>query len=61
MKGDRNKQLRRKSMQGTVYLALGLIAAVAFVATGFVWLATAAVIFCVLGIFLLYRVGKSLS
>ncbi len=61
MKGDHNKQLRRKSMQGTVYLALGLLAAVAFVITGFAWLATVAVLFCVLGIFLLYQVGRSLS
>ena len=53
--------MRRKSMQGTGLFALGVIAAIAYVATGSVWLAGAAVVFIVPGVVMLSRVGKSLS
>ena len=61
MNSDRKSQMRRRSMQGTVLFALGIIAAIASVATGSVWLVGAAVIFLVAGVVMLYQVGKSLS
>jgi hypothetical protein len=55
------KEMRRKSMQGTVLLVLGLIAGVACAATGgLLWLGIAAVILVAVGIVLLHQVGKSL-
>jgi hypothetical protein len=53
--------MRRKSMCGTALFALGIMAAVASVLTGSVWLVGAAVFFLLLGLVLLYQVGKSLS
>ena len=61
MNSDQYSQIRRKSMSGTALFALGIMAAVASVATGSVWLVGAAVAFLVLGPVLLYQVGKSLS
>jgi hypothetical protein len=58
---DRNNEIRRKSMHGTLLFALGILAVVAYVATGSVWLIGAAVIFLVPGVVMLHRVGKSLS
>ena len=58
---EQSSQIRRKSMYGTAFLALGITAAIAFVVTGSVWLAGAAAAFLVLGLVLLYQVGKSLS
>lgn len=52
--------MRRKSMCGTLFFALGILAAGALVVSGSLWLAGAAVIFLVLGVVLLYQVGKSL-
>ncbi len=54
-------KMRRNSMYGTLLLAFGIIAAIAFAVTGSVWLIFAAVIFLVPGVVLLYQVGKSLS
>ena len=47
-------------MQGTVFLALGIIGATASAVTGSIWVIVAAVIFLVAGVVLLYQVGKSL-
>ena len=58
---DRKSHTRRKSMQGTVLFALGIIATIAAVATGSVWLVGAAVVLLLPGPVLLYQVGKSLS
>ena len=48
-------------MVGTLLLALGIIAAIAFAVTSSFWLIGAAVIFLVPGVVMLYQVGKSLS
>ena len=61
MNSVQKRQTRRKSMLGTVIFALGIMAVIASVATGFVWLVGAAVIVFVAGVVLLYQVGKSLS
>ena len=61
MNSDRKSQMRRRSMHGTVLFALGIMAAIAFVATGSVWLVGAAVVFLVPGVVMLYQVGQSLS
>jgi hypothetical protein len=47
-------------MQGTVLLALGIIAAVAFLLNGSIWLVGVAVLCCVIAVVLLYQVGRSL-
>ena len=60
MNSDQKSQIRRKSMYGTALFALGIVAAIASVAAGSVWLAGAAAAFLVLGLVLLYQVGKSL-
>jgi fatty acid desaturase len=57
---DRNRQLRRKSMYGTVLFLVGLIAAIASVVTRSLWLAVAAAVILVPGGAMLYQVGKSL-
>ena len=56
----RSNQMRRKSMQGTLLFALGIIGAIAFAVTGSIWVAVAAVVLLVAGVLLLYQVGKSL-
>ena len=61
MNSDQNGQIRRKSMYGTALFALGIMAAIASVVAGSVWLVGAAVTFLVLGLVLLYQVGRSLS
>ena len=61
MNSDQKSQMRRKSMYGTALFALGIMAAIASVVTGSVWLVGAAVAFLLLGLVLLYQVGKSLS
>ena len=61
MNSDRKNQMRHRSMRGTVLFALGIMAAIALVATGSVWLVGAAVVFLVPGVVMLYHVGKSLS
>jgi hypothetical protein len=55
------RQIRRRSMQGTVLFLLGLITLIACIATSSVWLGEAAVAFLVPGAVMLYQVGKSLS
>lgn len=60
MDSSRKTQMRRKSMCGTAFFALGIMAAIALVVTGSLWLAGAAVVFLVAGVVLLYQVGKSL-
>ena len=57
---DQKSHIRRKSMYGTALFALGIMAAIASVATGSVWLVGAAAAFLVLGLVLLCQVGKSL-
>jgi hypothetical protein len=61
MNSEQSGHIRRKSMYGTALFALGITAAIASVVTGSVWLVGAAVAFLVLGLLLLYQVGKSLS
>jgi len=56
----RSNQMRRKSMQGTLLFALGILAAIVFAVTGSVWVACAAGLLLVIGVLLLYQVGKSL-
>ena len=58
---DRKSPMRRRSMLGTVLFALGIMAAIASVAAGSVWLVVAALVFLVPGVVMLYQVGKSLS
>lgn len=52
---------RRDSMRGTFFLALAVIAAGAFLATGSGWLGGVSLIFCVPGVMLLYRVGRAIQ
>ena len=59
--GDRARQLRRRSMNGTLLFAFGIIAAIAFAVTSSLWLIGVAVIFLVSGVVMLYQVGKALS
>ena len=47
-------------MQGTVLFALGIIGGIAFAVNGSVWVVSAAVLFLIAGVALLYQVGKSL-
>jgi len=56
----RSNPMRRKSMQGTLLFALGILAAIASVVTGSIWVAAAAVVLLLTGVLLLYQVGKSL-
>jgi hypothetical protein len=60
MNSDRSR-MRRMSMYGAALFALGVMTAIASVATGSVWLVGAAVILLAPGAVMLYRVGKSLS
>ena len=60
MNSVQKRQTRRKSMLGTVLFALGIMAVIASVTTGSVWLVGAAAILLVPGVMLLYQVGKSL-
>jgi hypothetical protein len=60
MNGDRKKELRTKSMLGTLFFTLGIVGAVLFVITGSVWTGVAAVALLASGVILLYQVGKSL-
>ncbi len=53
-------QIRRRSMQGTLLFAFGILAAIAFAVTGSIWLIVVSVVFLVAGVVLLYQVGKSL-
>jgi hypothetical protein len=61
MNSVQKRQTRRKSMLGTMIFALGIMAGIASVVTGSVWLVCAAVVFLLLGLVLLYQVGKFLS
>jgi hypothetical protein len=57
---NRSSQVKWKSMLGTVLLAFGIIAAVAFLVVGSLWLIGVAVLCCVIAVVLLYQVGRSL-
>ena len=61
MGSDGRSQMRRKSMCGTVLFVLGIVALIAAVVTGSVWLGAVAVVILVPGAVMLYQVGKSLS
>jgi hypothetical protein len=61
MNRDRRKEIRRKSMQGTLLFALGIIAAVLSLIVGSAWIAAAATAFLIPAVIILYQVGKSLS
>jgi hypothetical protein len=56
----RSTQMRRKSMVGTALLAFGIIAAVAFLVTGSLWILAAAAMACVVAVVLLCQVGRLL-
>jgi hypothetical protein len=60
MDSDRKNQIRRRSMIGTVLFALGIVALIASVVTGSLWLGGVAVVTVVPGAVMLYEVGKSL-
>jgi hypothetical protein len=60
MDRDQKRQVRRRSMQGTLLFVLGIIGAIVSAVTGSVWEIVAAVIFLVAGVLMLYQVGKSL-
>ena len=60
MDREARAQIRRKSMQGTLLFAFGILAAIAFAVTGSVWVIVASAVFLVSGVILLYQVGKSL-
>ena len=57
---ERRAQIRRKSMQGTLLFAFGILAAIGFAVTGSVWVIAASGVFLIAGVVLLYQVGKSL-
>jgi fatty acid desaturase len=59
MNGDR-KKVRGESMLGTVLFLLGIIGAVFFVITGYIWTGVATLAVLVPGVIMLYRVGRSL-
>ena len=61
MNSDQKSRMRLRSMYGTVLFALGIMAAIAYVVTGSAWLIGAAGALLLLGLVLLYQVGKSLS
>jgi hypothetical protein len=60
MNGDRKAKARGKSMLGTALFALGTIGAVVFPVMGYAWVGGVAVAVFLLGVILLYQVGKSL-
>ncbi len=47
-------------MQGTLLFAFGILAAIGFAVTGYVWVIAASALFLIAGVILLYQVGKSL-
>ena len=56
----RSNQIRRKSMQGTLLLAFGIIGTIVFAVTGSIWAIGVSVALLVTAVLLLYQVGKSL-
>jgi hypothetical protein len=60
MNNDQKRELRRKSMQGTALLALGIVAAIAALVTGSIWLGGLAVGLLASAVVVLHQVGKSL-
>jgi hypothetical protein len=56
---SRKKQMRSKSMRGTILFALGIGLAVTSVITGSVWVGVAAAACLLPGVWMLYQVGKS--
>lgn len=57
----RKKQMRGKSMLGTILFALGIVLLVSSVITGSVWIGVAAAACLIPGVLMLYQVGKSVS
>jgi membrane-bound ClpP family serine protease len=55
------KQMRGKSMLGTILFALGIVLLVSSVIAGSIWLGVAAVACLLPGVRMLYQVGKSVS
>ena len=60
MDTDQRRKIRRVSMLGTAFFALGILVAIAAIVTGSAWLVGVAVILLVPGLLMLHRVGKSL-
>jgi hypothetical protein len=60
VRGDRNNEVRRKSMLGTVLFVFGSIGVVIFLITRSNWVAVAAVACLLPGAIMLYQVGRSL-
>ncbi len=54
------QNIRRRSMQGTLLFAVGILAAIAFAVTGAIWLLAVAAVLLLPAIVMLYRVGRSL-
>jgi hypothetical protein len=54
------KNMRRRSMLGTVLFVLGIMASIASLVTGSIWLMGAAMALLVPAAVMLYQVGKSL-
>ena len=51
----RSNQMRRKSMQGTLLFALGIIGAIVFAVTGSIWAIGVSVVFLVMRCFCFTR------
>ena len=61
MNRDQARQIRRKSMYGTLLFAFGIIAAIVSAVTKSFWLIGVAAVCLVPGVAMFSKVGKSLS
>ena len=61
MTSDQRREIRRKSMYGTLLFLLAILAAITAAVLGSTWLGVGAVILLVPGVVILYRVGRSIS
>ena len=61
MTSDERREIRRKSMYGTLLFLLAILAAITAAVLGSTWLGVVAVILLVPGVVILYRVGRSIT
>jgi len=61
MTSDQRREIRRKSMYGTLLFLLAILAAITAAVLGSTWLGVVAVILLVPGVVILYRVGRSIT
>jgi len=61
MTSDERREIRRKSMYGTLLFLLAILAAITAAVLGSTWLGVVAVIVLVPGVVILYRVGRSIT